>query len=402
MTLVPGTRLLVAVGLCALLAGPARAQYAVGTADQTWSDAARSGRAVPVDLYYPATAAGAGQPVAAPPPGGFAAVAFGHGFQMTAGVYAWVAQKLAAIGCVVVVPRTGGELFPSHQTFALDLAFAARTARDAGANAASPFYGRMGPRALVMGHSMGGGCSLLAAAGDPSLTAVANFAAAETNPSAIAACAGLDRPALLFAGANDCVTPPGAHQVPMYEALPGWKTLVTVTGASHCQFAASSFICSLGETCAAAITRQQQQDKVWFLLEPWVRWVLLQEEGAGALFQARLAAGGGFTFAQSGGAAAAEDRMPGAVWRLAAAPNPFNPSVGLSAEVAGAGPARLEILDVRGRRVRVLMDATLEAGTHHWHWDGRDDSGRAAPGGSYLARLQGAGGGATAKLVLLR
>jgi len=393
---------------CLLLAiavpgGTALAQYPVGTADVTYTDPARGNRSVPVDLYYPATAAGAGQPVAQPPAGsGFAAVAFGHGFQMPAGAYAWVAGRLASLGCVVAVPRTGGELFPTHAQFGLDLAFAARTLRDAGALPASPFFGRMGPRSLVMGHSMGGGCALLAAAGDPSLTAVAAFAAAETNPSAIAACATIDRPSLLFAGTNDCVTPPAGHQIPMYGALAGWRALATIDGASHCQFNAYNFLCDLGESCSAGITRQEQQDTVWLLLEPWVRWVLLQEEGAGAWYQSVAAAREGFAYEQDGAVAAVEGASPRAGRRLRAAPNPFNPAVVVTLEMDAAGPAELAIFDARGRRVRVLADGALEAGSHEWRWDGRDEAGRAVPGGCYLARVQGEGGDAVRKLVLLR
>ncbi|MBM4131860.1 hypothetical protein FJ250_12680 [bacterium] len=387
-----------------LWTGLAHAQYAVGTADVTWNDPARGGRAVPVDLYYPATTAGAGQPVAVPAAGaGFAAVAFGHGFQMPAGAYGWIASRLAGIGCVVAVPRTGGELFPSHPQFALDLAFAARTLRDAGADPASPFFGRMGPRALVMGHSMGGGCAKLAAAGDPSLTAFATFAAAETNPSAIAACAALDRPGLLFAGTNDCVTPPAWHQIPMYGALGGWRALVTITGASHCQFNAYDFLCDLGESCSAGISRQAQQDTVWLLLEPWVRWVLLHEAGAGALFHERASAGAGFVCEQDGGVAAVGGAVPRPDWRLVAWPNPFNPAVDVTAELASAARVRLAVFDARGRCLRVLADGALAAGAHSYRWDGRDDTGRPAPAGCYLARLQGEdGGGVSRKLVLLR
>lgn len=399
------SRVALALSLLVVLgAGLAHAQYPVGTADVTWNDPARGGRAVPVDLYYPATVAGAGQPVAQPSGGGaFAAVAFGHGFQIPAGAYAWVANRLAAIGCVVAVPRTGGELFPSHEQFGLDLAFAARTLRDAGADPASPFFGRMGPRTLVMGHSMGGGCAHLAAAGDPSLTAVATFAAAETNPSAIAACAALDRPGLLFAGTNDCVTPPAGHQIPMYGALGGWRALVTIDGASHCQFNAYNLLCDLGESCSAGIARQAQQDTVWLLLEPWVRWVLLHEAGAGALFQERAAAAAGFVCEQDGGIAAAGSAPRRPDLSLTAWPNPFNPAVIVTAELKTAARVRLAIHDARGRRLRVLADGELAAGAHTWRWDGRDEDGRPAPAGCYLARLQGDdGAGVGAKLVLLR
>jgi pimeloyl-ACP methyl ester carboxylesterase len=394
--------LAMALLLSALLVPAATAQYAVGTADTVFSDPDRGGRAVPCDLYYPALAAGAGQPVAAPPPEGFAAVAFGHGYQIAAGNYAWIAQRLAALGCVVAAPRTAGELFPDHAAFGLDLAFVARALRDAGQDAGSALFGRMGPRTLVIGHSMGGGASFLAAAGDPSLTAVANLAAAETNPSAVAACGQIDRPALLFAGTADCVTPPADHQIPMFEALTGWRTLVTLTGASHCQFNSYSFLCALGESCSPGISRQEQQDRVWLLLRPWVRWELFLDATAAQEFQVLLAAGGGFTYLQGGAPVGAPAASPGPGFRLGALPNPFRSATALQASVPVAGPVRLEIFDPRGRRVRTLAQGTLEPGRYVFRWDGKDASGRDAPAGVYLARLSGGAGTAGAELALVR
>ncbi len=51
------------------------------------------------------------------------------------------------------------------------------------------------------------------------------------------------------------------------------------------------------------------------------------------------------------------------------------------------GHARLEMFDVRGRLVRVLIDESHPAGERLTTWDGRDDSGRAAPRGVYFVRL---------------
>jgi len=384
------------------LASDAFAEYPVGTSNVTFVDSARGNRSIPVDLYYPAQSAGAGQPVADPPLEGFPAVAFGHGFQIAAANYAWIAARLAGEGCVVAVPRTAGELFPDHEAFGLDLAFAARSLRDAGADPASPFFGRMGPRTLVMGHSMGGGCSMLAAGGDTSITAVANFAAAETNPSAVTACGLIDRPALVFAGGNDCVTPPADHQIPMYEALTGWRTLVTIDGASHCQFNSYSFLCDFGESCSAGISREAQQDLVWLLLKPWMRAILFLDSTALRDFFTLLEAGAGFTYEQDGVPTGAEARVPPVACRLSAFPNPFNASIMLRAEIAAGGPARLVIFDAGGRRVRVIVERSLAAGPHTFHWDGRTDARGDAPSGIYFARLSGSGGTTVAKLVLVR
>ncbi|MDY0109894.1 MAG: hypothetical protein RBT60_08170 [Candidatus Krumholzibacteria bacterium] len=146
-------------------AGTALARYPIGILDTTYYDPDRDNRAVPVDLYYPAEYPGQGQLPADPPRGGLPAITCGHGYLLSAGLYAWVANDLAASGFVVAVARTGGELLPSHPTFALDLAFLTRALQAAGDDPESPFFGRMRNRSAVIGHSMGGGCSFLAAAG---------------------------------------------------------------------------------------------------------------------------------------------------------------------------------------------------------------------------------------------
>jgi predicted dienelactone hydrolase len=378
------------------------AQYAVGTLDVTLVDPDRDDRPVPVDLYYPAIVDGDGEPPADPPAQGFAAAAIGHGYQMSAGVYEWLAIRMATIGCVVAVPRTGGELFPDHEEFGLDLAFVARALRDAGEDPGSPFHGRMSDRTIVMGHSMGGGASLLALASDPGLTAVANLAAAETNPSAIAACAEIDRPALLLAGTNDCVTPPEDHQIPMFDALAGgWRTLATLDGASHCQFAEYSFLCSFGEFCSADITRSVQHDRTWLLLEPWLRAIGLQQDDQFAVFQERLTTTTGVSFEQFGQPTPAPAPSTGAL-RVEAAPNPANPRVTLAFTLADPATTTLRVLDARGRCVRELVRGIWPAGTHRVRWDGRDDGGRPVAAGVYLARLTTADAEASTRVTIVR
>jgi len=398
-------RRLASLATVAVLLGAefALAQYAVGTADVTFIDPDRGDRPVPVDLYYPATASGPNQPPATPPPDGFPAIAFGHGYLMPANVYVWLGLRLAADGFVVAMPRTGGEFFPSHATFALDLAFVCRHLRALGDDPSSPFHGRMSDLAAAMGHSMGGGCSVLAAAGDPTVSAVANLAAAETNPSAIAVCQLISAPALLFAGQNDCVTPPPDHQIPMYDALAStWRTLITLDGASHCQFAAYNLACDLGEACTPGITREAQQDLTWLLLRPWLRAVLRDDAAARQEFQALLETTPGVTYAQGGGATGTAAAFGPAALRLAAAPNPFNPATVITMSLDGDGPVRLEIVDARGRRVRSLLDGPSAAGMRTVTWNGRDDEGRAVSAGVYVVRVTSSGRTASTRLVLVR
>jgi hypothetical protein len=80
-------------------------------------------------------------------------------------------------------------------------------------------------------------------------------------------------------------------------------------------------------------------------------------------------------------------------------PNPFNPSTTISFTVpdeansddptlGGTGlQTRLAIYDLRGRRVRTLIDGTLGKGLHTVSWDGRDDLGNPVTSGAYFYTL---------------
>lgn len=83
-------------------------------------------------------------------------------------------------------------------------------------------------------------------------------------------------------------------------------------------------------------------------------------------------------------------------------PNPFNPSTRITYRVAEDMDVRLEVLDIRGRRVRELVDGYREAGQHSVVWDGRDDSGMVVASGSYLIRLSWSGGSEGHHVTLLK
>jgi len=92
---------------------------------------------------------------------------------------------------------------------------------------------------------------------------------------------------------------------------------------------------------------------------------------------------------------------PSSLPPVVAFPNPFNPRVTLRAHLDG-GPVRLSIHDVRGRLVRVLVEADRPAGTLEAVWDGRDARGRGMSSGVYSYRLETVRGVATGRLTLLR
>jgi flagellar hook assembly protein FlgD len=88
--------------------------------------------------------------------------------------------------------------------------------------------------------------------------------------------------------------------------------------------------------------------------------------------------------------------------------------VALAASAAGGDPrvrlslpratrVHLAVFDLRGRRVRNLLDGELvPAGDHDIDWDGRSADGRSAASGVYLVRVSTPAGAASTRVSLIR
>ena len=86
---------------------------------------------------------------------------------------------------------------------------------------------------------------------------------------------------------------------------------------------------------------------------------------------------------------------------LVCVPNPLSAGASLKFVLETEGPASLEVFDVAGRRVRVLVSRHFAAGPHAIAWDGRDEAGRRVASGMYVARLAAGGRTMQRKLVVL-
>jgi beta-glucanase (GH16 family) len=83
-------------------------------------------------------------------------------------------------------------------------------------------------------------------------------------------------------------------------------------------------------------------------------------------------------------------------------PNPFNPSTTIRFDVPVDGRVSLGVYDVRGSRIRSLVEAELPRGRHQAIWNGRDDQGRPMPSGFYFYRLDATGFGETKRMTLIK
>jgi dienelactone hydrolase len=262
------------------------AQFSVGHRTITFNDPSRTGgfgsgggagRQIQTEIYYPAATAGNNVAIAS---GTFPVIVFGHGFAMSWDAYQNIWEHYAALGYILAFARTEGSLIPSpsHSDFGLDLKLIGEKMTSENANSASPFFQSMNGNTAIMGHSMGGGTTILAAANNPNIKAIVGLAPAETNPSAIAAAPNVSVPAIIFSGSSDGVTPPADHHIPIYNGLISTcKTFVSVVGGGHCYYANTNFNCDFGETTSStgiSITRAQQQARTFSLLDPWLEYML--------------------------------------------------------------------------------------------------------------------------------
>jgi hypothetical protein len=85
-----------------------------------------------------------------------------------------------------------------------------------------------------------------------------------------------------------------------------------------------------------------------------------------------------------------------------AAPNPFNPLTTIHYVNPRVGRLTLLIFDMRGRRIRTLLDEDLSEGPGSIMWNGQDDSGRAVGSGVYYVQAIATGERTYLKVTLVR
>jgi hypothetical protein len=78
-------------------------------------------------------------------------------------------------------------------------------------------------------------------------------------------------------------------------------------------------------------------------------------------------------------------------------PNPFNPSTTIRFTLVQGAPTRIEVYDLRGRRVARLLDKSVSAGAHSLVWQPEN-----LASGVYILRLQAGSFNASSRLVLLK
>ena len=74
-------------------------------------------------------------------------------------------------------------------------------------------------------------------------------------------------------------------------------------------------------------------------------------------------------------------------YQLSNYPNPFNPDTRISFSIPNESEVELTVYNVKGQKVKALLNDNFEKGNHSIVWDGFDDSGKPVSSGIYLYKL---------------
>lgn len=110
-----------------------------------------------------------------------------------------------------------------------------------------------------------------------------------------------------------------------------------------------------------------------------------------------------FRVGEGAGTSSEESTPSSGLTLLGNVPNPFNPSTRIHYRVPeGGADLRLEIHDLAGRRVRMLLDGFESEGDKQVAWNGKDDQGEDLPSGVYFYRLSTSDRRQSGKMTLLK
>jgi|GEM_PF-2158669 len=83
-------------------------------------------------------------------------------------------------------------------------------------------------------------------------------------------------------------------------------------------------------------------------------------------------------------------------------PNPFNSTTRIRFSVSTPGYGTVEVYDIQGREVAVLLNGLLSAGSREIQWNGTHKNGNPVVSGEYLVRVATADGSSVHKVVVIR
>jgi len=332
-----------------------------------------TGRTIGTEIYYPATVAGNNTAVAN---GQFPIVVFGHGFAMTWDNYDNIYNRLASLGYIVLLPRTESGIFPTpnHGDFAADLKLLATQGMllntTSTPTALATFNGKVLQKSAIGGHSMGAGCSFVAAQNNTTLTCLFNLAAAASNTAGVSSVAGASLvtiPTLVISGEKDNVadtTVQNSHYNPTSSSIKFHSIIKDVT---HCDFGnGTSGTCTIGQAaCSTPSCNVTLFNRYMSYIEPFLAYELKSDCNAGNTFM---------TLIQNPSADRVGRKITGTIActttnlesfnqlnNLSVFPNPAKEKIMISFTTENTSSIQIELYDISGRLILKETETPLQS-----------------------------------------
>lgn len=124
-----------------------------------------------------------------------------------------------------------------------------------------------------------------------------------------------------------------------------------------------------------------QYDWNWVIPDGYTGKCWLEVEVVDSFGNTAIAVSSRFTILSN---ASGVPRLPGELFLGDPCPNPFNPATVLSLSLPRSGPVSLTVFNLRGHKVRDLMQGMQPAGEMQVQWNGQDQAGRPVPAGVYF------------------
>jgi len=83
-------------------------------------------------------------------------------------------------------------------------------------------------------------------------------------------------------------------------------------------------------------------------------------------------------------------------------PNPFNPTTNIKFGLKNDSHVNISIYNVRGQKVKTLIDNEMESGIHQEIWNGTDDKGSTVSSGIYFYKFKADSRTETKKMILMK
>ncbi len=96
------------------------------------------------------------------------------------------------------------------------------------------------------------------------------------------------------------------------------------------------------------------------------------------------------------------DIVPSNAVQLSNYPNPFNPRTMIRYYLPESGNMELIVYNIKGERVRNILNDYSEEGWHEMEWDGRNEQGASTTSGVYILRLRSGAGEINRKISQLK